>query len=240
MKLQVLALSETHGRADKPSLISAEDYPGFNIWTTERSGLDKGGGGLAILYSEQLSAHQYCPAVPAGYENVEKERQWLLISSGAEKCAFLHVYIACVRTDTDDYLYWNEQLFHLITSEAKTLKEQGFFIFSLGDYNTRLGQVPGLENNTPDTNPNTPMFLTFLEEVNLLVLNTLPMCKEVFTRFMDGPSGIRSRALLDYGLISEEKMNYVSSFAIDQDARVACGSDHALLDCTIKFSYCPK
>ena len=218
----------------------AEDYPGFKVWTTERSGIEKGGGGLAIIYKEQLSAHQYSPDIPDELEYVSKERQWLLMSSGEDKCAFLHVYIACVRTDNEEFVRWNQDLFRLITDEAKRIKDQGFTILSLGDYNTRIGHHPGLEGNTPDQNQNAPMFLTFLEEVDLLILNTLPMCKEVFTRFIDGPSGVKFKSLLDYGLISQDKVDYVTSFAIDKEARIRCGSDHALLDCTIRFSYRPR
>ena len=45
----------------------------------------------------------------------------------------------------------------------------------MGDFNTRVGQLKGLENNTPDTNRNSPMFFTFLKETNLLIINTLPV-----------------------------------------------------------------
>ena len=103
------------------------------------------------------------------------ERQWLLISNNNEKIAFLHVYIACQTNKTDSFLTWNEDLFFLISQEAINLRRQGFVVLSLGDYNSRIGCVPGLEANTPDLNKNTPMFLNFLSEVSLLILNTLPI-----------------------------------------------------------------
>ena len=44
-----------------------------------------------------------------------------------------------------------------------------------------------------------------------------------------------SRSLLDYGLIDAEKINTVTSFIIDDNARFACGTDHALLECQVEL-----
>lgn len=106
---------------------------------------------------------------------------------------------------------------------------------SLGDYNTRVGCVPGLEENTPDLNKNTPMFINFLQQVNLLIINTLPISQGLFTRFMNQSGLPGSRSLLDYGLIDAEKINTVTSFIIDDNARFACGTDHALLECQVEL-----
>ena len=163
------------------------------------------------------------------------ERQWLLISNKTEKVAFLHVYIACQNNKTDSFLAWNEDLFCLITREAIRLRKQGFAVLSMGDFNSRVGCIPGLENNTPDQNQNTPMFLNFISEVNLLILNTLPVSKGLFTRFMDQSGLPGTKSLLDYGLIDTEHSHSVTSFVIDEDARFSCGSDHALLECIIEL-----
>ena len=71
---------------------------------------------------------------------------------------------------------WNEDIFFLITQEAKKLKAEGFIILAMGDFNTRVGALKGLEENTPDTNRNSPMFFNFLQETNLLIINTLYTC----------------------------------------------------------------
>ena len=81
------------------------------------------------------------------------------MNSETEKCAFFHIYIAC----PDSFLQWNEDLFHLVTQEAKSLRRQGFIVLAMGFFITRVGNIPGLEDNTADTNQNTPMFLA---EVN--------------------------------------------------------------------------
>ena len=113
-------------------------------------------------------------------------------------------------------------------------------ILALGDFNTRVGRLPGLEGNHSDTNTNFPMFMTFLQEVNLFIMNTLPVSRGLFTRFMGGPKNITSKSLLDYGLIDSDHVNNVCSFVIDENARYSCGSDHALLYCNITFEHRPR
>ena len=166
---------------------------------------------------------------------IQNERQWLLISNKTEKVAFLSIYIACQSHKSDSFIGWNEDLFHLVAQEALLLKTQGFVILSLGDYNTRVGCITGLEKNTPDLNKNTPMFLNFLKQVNLLIINTLPISQGLFTRFMDQSGQPGTRSLLDFGLIDEDEANSVTSFVIDENARFACGTDHALLECNLEL-----
>ena len=203
------------------------------MWKTERSGTDKGGGGLCIFYKESLAPHQWMPSVSAKFEYIKNERQWLLLEGGTEKCAFLHCYIACESHKNDGYLQWNEDLFNLLTDECTKLRQQGFVILAMGDFNSKIGIVPGLEKNTPGTNMNTPMFLNFLNTANLMIINSLPISKGLFTRYMDGSN--RLGTLIDYGLIDPDHVHTVTSFVIDSDARFDCGSDHALLEATVTF-----
>ena len=231
--MQVLAISETFGRYDKPWTLP--DVPGFASWRTERGGGDKGGGGLCILYKDALKPHHWAPQVPFNLQHIENERQWLLIDNGKEKIALLHCYIACQSTTSNDYMQWNEDLFHLMTLELTKLKDQGFIVLCMGDFNSRIGRVPGLEENTPGINKNGPMFINFVTQANLVILNTLPVAKGLFTRFMNG-----AKSLLDYGMIDSDHVNNVTSFAIDADARHGCGSDHALLIAKLVFGESPS
>ena len=175
------------------------------------------------------------PKVPEPLQYVEKERQWLLVDNGKERVAFLHCYIACQSTRNDDFLKWNEDLFLLMTTELTKLREQGFMVVCMGDFNSRVGRLPGLEGNTPDVNKNGPMFINFITQANLVIMNTLPVSKGLFTRFMNG-----SKSLLDYGLVDSSHVNTVSSFVIDAEARYGCGSDHALLLASFLFGERPK
>ena len=226
-------MSETFGRSDQHSTVTPIE--GFASWRTERGGQDKGGGGLMMLYRDTLTTHEWSPSVAPELEYIKNERQWFLINNSKERCAFLHVYIACQNHRNDSYLKWNEDLFHLITMEAIKLRKQGFMVLAMGDFNSRVGAIPGLEGNTPDTNINTPKFLNFITEVNLIIINTMPISKGVFTRFMHG-----KKSLLDYGLVDSDHTNTVTSFVIDEEARYGCGSDQSLLECTLQFGTMPK
>ena len=77
----------------------------------------------------------------------------------------------------------------------------------MGDFDTRVGQMDGLEGNTSDTNSNFPMFTTFIQQVNMTILNTLPISQGLFTRFMDKAGTTGSKSLLDYGLIDNDHLN---------------------------------
>ena len=233
--LKVLGVSETHGRADMAQ--DPIEIANFHSWRTERSGQDKGGGGLCLYYHDSLTAHCWSPNVPPQFAYVQNERQWLLFDGSANKFAFLHVYIACQTNQNTNYIEWNEDLFNLLSQETLRLRREGFSVLALGDFNTRVGDIPGLEANHPGTNNNTPMFLNFISQTNLLIINTLPVSKGLFTRFM-GDSGTKG-VLLDYGLIDNEHSNNVTSFVIDEQARYSCGSDHALLVASLVFSTRP-
>ena len=55
-------MSETFGRADQP--VELDPVDGYVAWRTERSGDQKGGGGLLMLYKDTLTAHAWTPTVP--------------------------------------------------------------------------------------------------------------------------------------------------------------------------------
>ena len=229
-----MALSETFIRADRPS----EDFtvPGFKTWQTNRSGDDKWGGGLLMMYKEGLTAHQFNPMVPPDLTYVSKERQWLLLSKGPQKLAFLHTYLACQNNQNNNNIVWNEDLYSLLIQECILLKNQGFVVLALGDFNARLGEIRGLEGNNPDRNSNAPLFMDFVKQTQLLIINTLPVAKGFFTRFMNASGLPGTRSVLDYGLIDNQAAHSVQSFVIDEDARFAAGSDHALLEVVVSYS----
>ena len=229
----ILAISETHLRGDQHC--DPLQFPGFSTWKTERSGTEKGGGGLCIVYKDQLRPHCWSPKVPSNLEYVKNERQWLLLENGRARVAFLHIYIACQSNKSDGFIQWNEDLFHLVTTETIKLRRDGFTVLSLGDFNSRIGIVPGLENNTPDTNRNTPMFLNFVTQSNLTIINTLSMADGLFTRFMDETGRPGTKALLDYALIENDHIHTVNSFTIDAEARFQCGTDHTLMHVVLEF-----
>ena len=88
----------------------------------------------------------------------------------------------------------------------------------------------------PDLNQNTPFFLDFLASTNLIILNSLPITRGMFTHFMEREGFPPSKSVLDYGLVDCDHQSLVTSFFIDDNARYDCGTDHALLLITLPSS----
>ena len=184
-----------------------------------------------MFYRDTLMAHEWNPTVCEEYQQVKNERQWLLVKGdGSKKLAFLNCYIACQSFTSDEFIEWNEALFQLMTQEALYLKKDGFMILAMGDFNTHVGQLPGLNGNTPHVNRNYPMFNSFISDINLVIINTLPLSNGLFTRFRG-----HQRSLLDYGLVDSDNVHNILSFNVDEDARFGCFTDHALIESTIQF-----
>ena len=68
------------------------------------------------------------------------------------------------------------------------------------------------------------MFMNLITEVNLLIVNTLPIARGLFTRFMNNTGLPGTMSLLDYGLIDNEHAHTVTTFTIDEDARFSAGT----------------
>ena len=115
-------------------------FAGFKVWRSERSGGDKGGGGLALYYKESLRAHTHRPPVSPDHAFVDNERQWLLIEAGRTKIAFLHLYMACVSFTNRDFIDWNSSIFSVLTSELQHLRGLGFTIICLGNIRNTYSQ----------------------------------------------------------------------------------------------------
>ena len=207
-----MGLIETHSRADHFSILSPDNR--FEVWESNRGDGEKGGGGLALLYKKSLQAHRYSPTVPGNLKYIQNERQWLLITTYGTKIAYLNIYCACQSLQNDAFLAWNSDLFHLVSTEALALREQGFMVVAMGDYNTRIGVIKGLEGNTPDTNRNYPLFMDFMQRVNLVIVNALPVATGLFTRFANNSGDRGSMSLLDYCLIDDDKVGMVESFEV--------------------------
>ena len=71
---------------------------------------------------------------------------------------------------------------------------------AIGDFNARVGQIDGLENNSPGLNSNTPLFKNFVRTLNLTILNTLPITEGLFTHFIERKGVPYSESIFDYGL----------------------------------------
>ena len=127
-------------------------------------------------------------------------------------------------------------MYTLLLQEVRVLRDRGFAVLALGDFNARVGQIPGLEHNSASLNANTNLFKTFVQSLNLTILNTLPVSEGLFTHFVERDGVPYSESILDYGLSDPSLVPFISSFAIHSDLRLDCGTDHALLVSRIQFT----
>ena len=86
----------------------------------------------------------------------------------------------------------------MMTEEIAALRGRGFVIIALGDFNARVGQIPGLEGNHPTLNANSYLFKTFTQSLDLTIMNTLPVSKGLFTHFVTREGEPVSESILDY------------------------------------------
>ena len=227
-----MALSETHLRADKPSILP--EVEGYDFIASERSGLDKGGGGMVMYYKKSLTTHPWVPDVEDRFNDIQKERQWLLIEAGTAKVAFLHLYIACKGKD-NSYQEWNRHIYDLVGPEIVRIRKQGFSVVSMGDYNSKVGRIDGLEFNNPILNENEASFTRFVGDHGLVIVNTLPFATKKFTRF-PYRGDERSKSVLDYALVDSNFVSSISDFDVVEPPRFDFESDHALIECKISVA----
>ena len=142
-------------------------------------------------------------------------------------------YLACASGGPHNHHKWNTDMYLMMTTEIISLRNRGFAIIALGDFNSKVGQIPGLEGNTPNHNANTPLFNIFISSLHLTILNTLPISQGLFIHFVEKDGVPYSESVLDYGLADASITPHITSFVIDADSRISCGTDHALLIATI-------
>ena len=109
----------------------------------------------------------------------------------------------------------------------------------MGDWNSKVGQIPGMEWNEPMTNSNFQRFHWFLREAGLLIVNAFPQANGRFTRFQDDSNLPGTMSVLDYCLVDSDSSNIIHSFTVDSDARFDLKTDHALLECQVLLSKVP-
>ena len=77
--------------------------------------------------------------------------------------------MACASNGPNNHHQWNIDLYSMLTNEAVVLRNSGFSVIALGDFNAHVGQIPGLENNHPGLNSNSSLFNTFVRSLDLTI-----------------------------------------------------------------------
>ena len=183
--------------------------------------LDRPGGGL-IMYTRNdndgCKINEYIPTISnPDHAFVHNERIWVTVTSSKFKTAVCGVYFGFQAGD-DRHGTWNDILYNVLQQEIFELRQAGFRILIVGDFNAHVGNVlgVGIVGNHPGINQNGRRFLRFLEETNSVHLNGA--CRvngDWSSRVSEGlwswnRGGIST--VIDYGVVSNLDLNSVKSF----------------------------
>ena len=215
-------LLETKRRLDEECLPA--DVDGYDLTEVRRSdiALDKAGGGLAIYTkkTDGLVFKDYDPDIAdPSHLFVRKERAWKTVESVRGKTAICAVYAGFQAAD-DRHGTWNDTLYSVLCSEVHSLRQAGFRVVLLGDFNGHIGSNIG--GNHHDINKNGQRFLNFLSNSSCAQINgRADITTGLWTRQQGGISSV-----LDYAVVSVEHLPSVQSMFIDDQGCFGGGSDH--------------
>ena len=167
---------------------------------------------------------------------VSKERLWVLIHTGNIKLAIVDVYFACIHLNKPEVIHDNEILVELLARERRELTELGYKCIVMGDCNAKVGHlgVLGERGNDGRINGNGRLLKNFATDNHMVILNSRPMSKGLFTR-RAVREGKAIETVLDYGLVNKEDEGMVTSFIIDEDNRYVINSDHSTIFLSLKM-----
>ena len=165
-------------------------------------------------------------------QEVETERVWTLITCSGTKYAIGFVYMCS--TSTPGHAAYNRKLYELLQKDMIELKEDGYVIMLLGDFNGHLGERSrenpnGIVGDTCPRNQNGSLFLEFIESMNMEIMNNMDLCQGTHTRVEGGRCSV-----VDFGIVESSYCHVIESFIIDEEGAMAQGSDHALLQMCFK------
>ena len=194
----------------------------------------KQGGGLWMFLRNDLKAYRWEPTLAPTLSYLKAERCWVKIMGEKAKVAIAGLYFAAESQKDDSFKEWNEDLIKLMTAEAVMLKSQGYTIATIGDYNGHIGNI--VKGNFGDVNFNGQLIRNFTEKMNFTIINTKPeKTKGLFTRF---PYGNQRPSILDLATMESSAEDVVQSLYIDEDGKIAPGSDHRLLILYLNLQEC--
>ena len=64
------------------------------------------------------------------------------------------------------------------------------------------------------------MFMNFIHELGLIIVNTLPVCKGLFTWYNDSEHRTGTKSLLDYFLVDQESVPHRAVLSIRQSRQL--------------------
>ena len=135
-------------------------------------------------WRSDLSVHPHYIEVETKYKKLDTERQWLLLGNANQSFAICNVYLRAEIPACPDFRDHNDLLLKMLTLEIVDLRNKGFHILLIGDFNAHIGNDwdGALSNNRRDINSNGKRVREFIAINNFEVLNTREVQGRVFTR----------------------------------------------------------
>lgn len=180
----------------------------------------KGGGGIGAFISNDVDIldDNVFNSVSDVYE-----RFWFKTCINYDKPMYIAVaYFPVEGSDNDkcDELY-NQLLSEVIRIEDEHVDENPQILI-MSDMNARIGKE--IPNGDPVLNSNGKRLLDFRDDSNLNILNCNRLCVGKYTWFRGN-----SRSTIDYMLCTNNIVDHVKEFIVDEDRHMGLGSDHNVL-----------
>ena len=225
-KLDLIFLTETHIRAGAVEDLSS--FRGCELYTKNRSGYEKRGGGQLILVRSSINHMRHVPGLVM-FPYLDAERDWVLVHEGGRDLAICSVYLAADVGGTE-HIVWNADLINMIQAEMVALTEQGYACLLVGDFNGHIGcDDQGVVGNNPDINYNGRLIREFVFNNDLVIVNAdKDRCSGTFTRVVSN-----SVSLLDLAIEGRGPSVLVHSMVVDELNQFLTGSDHSPLIVTL-------
>ena len=227
----IIFLQETKTRSSE--FHQRPDYPGYSEHYNERGDNMKKGGGLGMIWRENLNVIIWDMIPPKEKEYLDHERQWYTLVSGQTKYALLNVYMAF---EIEYHREWNEDLISLIHQEMQIMVQDGYELILAGDLNAKIGNnfQGALSKNIPQVDTNGRHILNLAKTFNLQIANDMEKEETLITRRCIDRSGkVWSSSTIDYFLTSSG-VN-VTDFKILSGNTGTTSSDHLMIELQIRI-----
>ena len=239
----VLCILET--KKNSAQTVDTVQFQDYTLIENSRTPEQKYGGGLNLYYKSVsgCKVKHFNPSYnDPNLEQILTERTWISITSNTNTTSICFVYLACQHSDNRN-AQQNANLYNLLLSEQKQLRQKGHRIVFCGDMNAHVGNIKniGTTSNHP-VNTNGQLLLDFVNIADMKIVNTLcreegdckyhncnRICKGVYT----WNRGLHS-SIIDYVLVSEEHSSCIQSMFIDDNGLYSFNSDHNLVQLSIR------
>ena len=208
-EINIVCLTETHEKCEETDI-----HQNIKAIHTIREKNDKRGGGILLLTPNMTRIN---------LKEIKNKNKELLEAEGNifdTEVKIITVYFDANRDQNGRDR--NTMLQEIIEDKIQNNTKEGLII--TGDFN---GHIKDIDNR--DTDKNGKMILDWIENYDLILLNTDQRCEGVFTRIRN-----EQKTTIDYVLVNREMYDKFEKMHIDEEKEIIPESDHNLLSVTFR------